>query len=80
MVDFRARLAWVLWCVGIAAATAAWISNTFDVAGRPPADLAPSLWVSPAAVVLLATWGLAGICRFFILRSWVYRRAAAGHG
>jgi putative flippase GtrA len=31
-------------------------------------------------VVLLVTWGLAGIFRFFILRSWVYRRAAAGHG
>jgi putative flippase GtrA len=31
-------------------------------------------------VVLLVTWGLAGIFRFFILRSWVYRRAVAGHG
>jgi putative flippase GtrA len=30
-------------------------------------------------VVLLVTWGLAGVCRFFILRSWVYRRASAGH-
>jgi putative flippase GtrA len=31
-------------------------------------------------VVLLVTWGLAGVCRFFILRAWVYRRAAVGHG
>jgi putative flippase GtrA len=31
-------------------------------------------------VVLLVTWGLAGVFRFFILRSWVYRRAAVGHG
>ncbi len=31
-------------------------------------------------VVLLVTWGLAGVFRFFILRSWVYRRASAGHG
>jgi putative flippase GtrA len=31
-------------------------------------------------IVLLVTWGLAGIFRFFILRSWVYRRAAVGRG
>ena len=48
MADFRARLAWVLWCVGIAAAAAAWLSGTFDASGHPPTELGPSLWASPA--------------------------------
>ena len=30
-------------------------------------------------VVLLVTWGIAGIVRFVVMRSWVYGRAAAAH-
>ena len=31
-------------------------------------------------IVLLVTWGLGGLIRFFVLRTWVYRRTAVGHG
>ena len=30
-------------------------------------------------IVLLLMWGVAGIVRFFVMRSWVYGRAAAAH-
>ena len=30
-------------------------------------------------IVLLAMWGIAGVVRFFVMRSWVYGRAAAAH-
>lgn len=39
------------------------------VQGDPVAEL----------VVLLTTWALAGVGRFFILRAWVYRRAGIGY-
>jgi putative flippase GtrA len=31
-------------------------------------------------IVLLVTWGLGGLMRFFALRTWVYRRTAVGRG
>jgi glycosyltransferase involved in cell wall biosynthesis len=31
-------------------------------------------------IVLVVTWGLGGLMRFFALRTWVYRRTAVGHG
>jgi glycosyltransferase involved in cell wall biosynthesis len=39
------------------------------VQGNPTAEL----------VVVFVTWGLAGVVRFFVLRSWVYRRQTAEH-
>ena len=30
--------------------------------------------------MLLVTWGLAGLFRFTVLRSWVYRRSGGGRG
>jgi hypothetical protein len=30
--------------------------------------------------MLLVTWSLAGLLRFTVLRSWVYRRAGRRHG